>query len=174
MNNNTALPKRISTFSLTMTGVTTIIGSGWLLSTQKIATMAGPASLLSWGLGAFIALLVGFFYIEIGSAHPSAGGIGYYSHITHGRFCGFLTSWINWLSIVAVPPIEAQSVIQYLSQLSPGFTRFYDLTSHNLTGIGIVFAFALMLVFMVLNYWSIKLFLRFNNFFTVLKIAIPV
>jgi amino acid transporter len=174
MSNNTALHKRISTFSLTMTGVTTIIGSGWLLSTQKIAAMAGPASLLSWGLGAFIAMLVGFFYIEIGSAHPSAGGIGYYSHITHGRFCGFLTSWINWLSIVAVPPIEAQAVIQYMSQLSPSFTRFYDVTSHNLTGIGIIFAFGLMILFMLLNYWSIKFFLRFNNFFTLLKVAIPI
>lgn len=174
MSNNIVLPKRISTFSLTMTGVTTIIGSGWLLSTQKIAAIAGPASLLSWGLGAFIAMLVGFFYIEIGSAHPSAGGIGYYSHITHGRFCGFLTSWINWLSIVAVPPIEAQAVIQYLSQLSPTFAHFYDLSSHNLTGTGIAFAFVLMGLFMTLNYWSIKLFLRFNNFFTLLKIAIPV
>ncbi len=174
MSNNTALHKRISTFSLTMTGVTTIIGSGWLLSTQKIAAMAGPASLLSWVLGAFIAMLVGFFYIEIGSAHPSAGGIGYYSHITHGRFCGFLTSWINWLSIVAVPPIEAQAVIQYMSQLSPTFTRFYDVTSHNLTGIGIIFAFGLMILFMLLNYWSIKFFLRFNNFFTLLKVAIPI
>ena len=87
--------KNISTFSLTMTGVTTIIGSGWLLGTQKIAMLAGPASLISWLLGAFVALLVGLFYIEIGSAHPSAGGIGYYSHLTHGRFCGFLTSWIN-------------------------------------------------------------------------------
>lgn len=174
MNKNISLPKGISTFSLTMTGVTTIIGSGWLLSTQKIASMAGPASLLSWGLGALIALMVGFFYIEIGSSHPSTGGIGYYSHITHGRFCGFLTSWINWLSIVAVPPIEAQAMVQYLSQLSPSFTRFYDLNSHNLTGAGIIFAFFLMLLFMMLNYWSIKLFLRFNNFFTLLKITIPI
>ncbi len=174
MTQNTSLPKRISTFSLMMTGVTTIIGSGWLLSTQKIASMAGPASLLSWVLGAFIALLVGLFYIEIGSIYPSSGGIGYYSHITHGRFCGFLTSWINWLSIVAVPPIEAQAVIQYLSQLSPSFSHFYDLSSHNLTGTGILFAFVLMLLFMALNYWSIKLFLRFNNFFTILKVTIPI
>lgn len=174
MDKNISLPKGLSTFSLTMTGVTTIIGSGWLLSTQKIASMAGPASLLAWGLGAFIALLVGFFYIEIGSSHPSTGGIGYYSHITHGRFCGFLTSWINWLSIVAVPPIEAQAMVQYLSQLSPGFARFYDLSSHNLTSSGIIFAFVLMLLFMMLNYWSIKLFVRFNNFFTLLKIAIPI
>ncbi len=174
MSKNTSLAKSISTFSLTMTGVTTIIGSGWLLSTQKIASIAGPASLLSWCLGAAIALMVGFFYIEIGSSYPSSGGIGYYSHITHGRFCGFLTSWINWLSIVAVPPIEAQAVIQYLSPLSPTFNRFYDVTSHNLTASGIGFAFLLMLLFMFLNYWSTKLFLRFNNFFTLLKITIPV
>lgn len=156
-----------------MTGVTTIIGSGWLLSTQKIAEIAGPASLLSWVVGALIALLVGLFFIEMGSQHPSAGGIGYYSHLTHGRFCGFLTSWINWLSIVAVAPIEAQGIIQYLSQVNNNFAMFYDVTSHNLTPSGIAFALVLMFFFMFINYWSVKLFIRFNNFFTVIKIAIP-
>ncbi|NNM58466.1 MAG: APC family permease [Legionellales bacterium] len=165
--------KNISTFSLTMTGVTAIIGSGWLLGTQKIAVIAGPASMLSWILGAFVALLVGLFYIEIGSTHPSSGGIGYYSHLTHGRFCGFLTSWINWLSIVAVAPIEAQSIVQYLSQLSPAFIHLYNLETHNLSSSGIAFALVLMLFFMFINYWSVQIFIRFNNFFTMLKIAIP-
>ena len=166
--------KNISTFSLTMTGVTTIIGSGWLLGTQKIAMLAGPASLVSWLLGALVALLVGLFYIEIGSAHPSAGGIGYYSHLTHGRFCGFLTSWINWLSIVAVPPIEAQSIVQYLSQLNPELSHLYNVTSHNLTAPGIAFAVVLMLAFMFINYWSVQFFIRFNNIFTMLKIIVPI
>lgn len=165
--------KNISTFSLTMTGVTTIIGSGWLLGTQKIAMLAGPASLVSWLLGALVALLVGLFYIEIGSAHPSAGGIGYYAHLTHGRFCGFLTSWINWLSIVAVPPIEAQSIVQYLSQLNPDFAHIYNVTTHNLTLPGMSFAVLLMLAFMYINYWSVQFFIRFNNFFTILKIVVP-
>ncbi len=173
MTNRVHFDKTISTFSLTMTGVTAIIGSGWLLATQKIAVIAGPASLLTWALGAAVALLVGLFYIEIGSVNPSSGGIGYYSHLTHGRFCGFLTSWINWLSIVAVAPIEAQSIVQYLSQLSPFFTTFYDLQSHNLTHTGILFALILMVFFMFINYWSIKLFIRFNNFFTIVKVIIP-
>ncbi|MBY0545372.1 MAG: APC family permease, partial [Gammaproteobacteria bacterium] len=165
--------KNISTFSLTMTGVTAIIGSGWLLGTQKIAIIAGPASLLAWVLGAVVALLVGLFYIEIGSTHPSSGGIGYYSHLTHGRFCGFLTSWINWLSIVAVAPIEAQGIVQYLSQLSPFFAKTYNLQTHNLTALGIFFALILMVGFMLINYWSVKIFIRFNNFFTLLKVIIP-
>lgn len=165
--------KNISTFSLTMTGITAIIGSGWLLGTQKIAEIAGPAGLLSWIVGAFVALLVGLFYIEIGSCFPSSGGIGYYSHRTHGRFCGFLTSWINWLSIVAVPPIEAQAIIQYLSQLTPHMHALYDVGSHTLSSIGIFYAVILMVFFMLVNYWSVQFFIRFNNFFTIIKVLVP-
>lgn len=167
------LHKNISTFSLMMTGITTIVGSGWLLGTQKIANMAGPAGLISWVLGAFIALIVGLLYVEMGTAYPSSGGIGYYTNITHGRFCGFLTSWINWLSIVAVAPIEAQSIIQYLSQLSPFWNGFYDVPTHELTQAGIFFAVGLMVVFTFINYWSVKFFIRFNDFFTIIKIIVP-
>lgn len=168
------LKKNISTFSLMMTGVSTIIGSGWLLGTQKIAEIAGPAGLISWVIGACIAMLVAFFYLEIGSAYPSAGGIGYYSHVTHGRLCGFLTSWINWLSIMAVPPIEAQGIIQYLSNLGPKFALLYDPASHFLTLPGIICAIALMIAFMLINYWSVQFFIKFNNFFTILKVFIPI
>lgn len=170
----TFFKKNISTFSLTMTGLTSIIGSGWLLGTQKIAEITGPASILAWILGAIVALVVGLFYVEIGSAFPSAGGIGYYSNITHGRFCGFLTSWINWLSIVAVAPIEAQSVIQYLSQVNDKFMLLYNPETHNLTHIGISAAIGLMLIFMLINYWSVRFFIRFNNIFTVIKVIVPI
>jgi amino acid transporter len=166
--------KNISLFSLIMTGLTSIVGSGWLLGTQKIAEVTGPASILAWVVGALVALIVGLFYVEIGSAFPSAGGIGYYSNLTHGRFCGFLTSWINWLSIVAVPPIEAQGVIQYLSQINNKFMLLYTPGTHNLTSTGIAAAIGLMLLFMFINYWSVRLFIRFNNVFTVIKMVVPI
>jgi amino acid transporter len=169
---NVSFNKSISTFSLLMTGVTAIVGSGWLLGTQKIAEIAGPAGLVSWLIGAVVAMLVALFYLEIGTAYPSAGGIGYYSSITHGRFCGFLTSWINWLSVVAVPPIEAQAIIQYLSNL-PGLTFLYTPALHALTLPGIICAVALMAVFMFINYWSVQFFIRFNNVFTIIKMVVP-
>src|SRR5207302_1522418 len=46
-------------------------------------------------------------------------------------------------------------------------------TSHNLTHGGMVFALILMVFFMFINYWSVQLFIRFNNFFTVIKVVIP-
>src|SRR3990167_6247256 len=169
----TKFKKNISTFSLLMTGITTIIGSGWLLGTQKITEIAGPAGLISWVVGAGVAILVALFYLEIGTRYPSAGGIGFYSHMTHGRFCGFLTSWINWLSIVAVPPIKAQVIIQYMSNLP--FLKFLSLPqSHSLTAFGLLAGVLMMILFMFINYWSVKFFIRFNNVFTIVKIIIPI
>lgn len=164
--------KNISTFSLLMTGVTTIIGSGWLLGTQKIAQNAGPAGILSWVFGAIIIMLVALFFLEIGTHYPSSGGIGFYSHITHGRFCGFITSWVNWLSIVAVPAIEAQGVVQYLSEFA-SLNFLYDPHTQFLTSSGLICAAILLIVFMFINFWSVELFIKFNNFFTVIKIIIP-
>lgn len=165
--------KNISTFSLLMTGVTAIIGSGWLLGTQKIAQNTGPAGIFSWIIGAGIIILVALFFLEIGTHYPSSGGIGFYSHITHGRFCGFITSWVNWLSIVAVPAIEAQGVVQYLSNISASFNFLYTPDNQLLSFYGLLFAGGLLILFMLINYWSVQLFIKFNNFFTVLKIAIP-
>ena len=170
--NKVTFKKNISTFSLLMTGVTSIIGSGWLLGTQKIAENTGPAGVLSWIFGAGIVILVALFFLEIGTHYPSSGGIGFYSHITHGRFCGFITSWVNWLSIVAVPAIEAQGVVQYLSNLA-SLNLLYDPSTHFLTIYGLLCSAVLLGLFMLINFWSVQLFIKFNNFFTVLKIVIP-
>lgn len=164
--------KNISTFSLLMTGVTSIIGSGWLLGTQKIAEVAGPAGILSWVAGAAIIILVALFFLEIGIHYPSSGGIGFYSHITHGRFCGFITSWVNWLSIVAVPAIEAQGVTQYLSNIAD-LNMLYNPSTHFLTTAGLICSAGFLILFMLINFWSVQLFIKFNNFFTILKIVIP-
>lgn len=166
--------KNISTFSLMMTGITSMVGSGWLLATQKISVVAGPAGMLAWLVGMLVVILIAFFCIEIGTLNTSAGGIGYYSTVTHGRFSGFLTQWVNWLSILAVPAVEAQAIVQYLSQCSPLARQCYDMRNHILTPIGIIIAIGFMVLFMAVNYWGSRLFIRFNNSLTAIKIIIPV
>lgn len=174
MNTEAKFKKNMSTFSLMMTGVTSIVGSGWLLATQKISIVAGPAGILSWAVGMFVAILIAFFCIEIGTVNPSAGGVGYYSGLTHGRFSGFITQWVNWLSILAVPAVEAQAIVQYLSESTPAFNKWYDMQDHVLSPSGITVAIGFMLLFMGVNYWGSKLFTRFNNALTVIKIVIPI
>lgn len=174
MKNKILLDKTISTFSLTMTAITTIMGSGWLLATQKIANIAGPAGILSWIIGMVVVIIIASFCIEIGSSHPSAGGMGYYSQLTHGRFCGFLTQWINWLSVVAVPIIEAEAIVRYLSGINLRFHALDNIKLHHLTIYGYIASILIMFLFMLINYWGMKLFFKFNNFFTLVKIVIPI
>ncbi len=174
MNKEVQFKKNISTFSLMMTGITSMVGSGWLLATQKISVVAGPAGLLAWFIGMLVVILIACFCIEIGTLNTSAGGIGYYSTITHGKFSGFLTQWINWLSILAVPAVEAQAIVQYLSECSPMAKQCYDMNNHILTSVGIIVAMGFMVLFTAVNYWGSKLFTKFNNSLTVIKIVIPI
>ena len=174
MSSVTTLKKNMSTFSLMMTGITSIVGSGWLLATQKITVVAGPAGILAWVIGMLVAILIAFFCIEIGTVNPSAGGVGYYSGLTHGRFSGFITHWVNWLSILAVPAVEAQAIVQYLSKVSSWCHGWYYLDKNILSPTGIVFAIGFMVLFMGVNYFGSKLFTRFNNVLTIIKIVIPI
>ena len=173
MSKNIHFKKNISTISLMFTGLASIMGSGWLLATQKVSAIAGPASILSWFFGMIIAMLIACFCVEIGTAYPSSGGIGFYSSITHGRFTGFLTQWINWLSILAIPAIETQAIIQYLSSINGYFKTLYDVTTHGLTFIGILYAILLLFMFTILNLWGNNFFIKFNNVLTVIKLVIP-
>ena len=51
-----------------------IIGSGWLLGALNAAQVAGPASVLSWLLAAFMLSLLALAYAELGATYPVAGG----------------------------------------------------------------------------------------------------
>jgi amino acid transporter len=75
---------------------------------------------------------------------------------------------------VAVAPIEAQGVVQYGSQLSPSLNVLYNVPTHALTPIGIAVALVFMLFFMGINYWSVRLFIYFNNLAAMLKLVIPI
>ena len=68
-----ALNRKIGTFALTMTGVGSIIGSGWLFGAWKAAKVAGPAAIFAWILGMGAILLIGLTYAELGAMFPVSG-----------------------------------------------------------------------------------------------------
>jgi amino acid transporter len=45
------LDRHIGTWGLLLTGVTGIIGSGWLFASLYAAQIAGPAAIISWLIG---------------------------------------------------------------------------------------------------------------------------
>ncbi|MBS0349720.1 MAG: APC family permease [Proteobacteria bacterium] len=169
----TQLKRSIGTFQLTLIGITSIIGSGWLFGAFHSAKIAGPAALLSWFIGAAALLLVALTIAEVGSLFPQSGGIARYLEYTHGSLSGFLSGWINWLGIVACLPTEAAASVQYLSSIS-GFKNLFDPTTGNMSHQGLVLSSILMVGYFLLNYWTLKLFLRSTTFVTLFKLIVPV
>lgn len=166
--------KHIGLLGLTMSGIGTMIGSGWLFGAWKAARLAGPAAILAWPIGAIAILLLAFAYAELGARYPAIGGMCRYTQLSHGSFAGFIAGWANWIAIVSVIPIEAASSIQYMSSWPSAFTKqLYNPYIHQLTPYGLALSAVLIVFYFLLNYWSIKLFLRSMVSLTIFKVAVP-
>ncbi|MGO1101840.1 APC family permease (plasmid) [Priestia megaterium] len=169
------LQRRMGTFSLTMVGLGSIIGSGWLFGAWRAAQIAGPAAIISWIIGMIVILFIGLSYSELGSMFPEAGGMVKYTQYSHGSFLGFIAAWANWIAIVSVIPVEAVASVQYMSSWPWEWAKWTSSLVKNgtltLPGLGI--ASVLLLIYFLLNYWTVSLFSKANSLITIFKIVIP-
>lgn len=164
------LRRELTLIDLTMTAIGGLIGSGWLFASMTAATIAGPAALLSWGIGAIAVIILGLTFAELAGMLPEAGGVIRYPQYTHGRLVSFLIGWAALISWAGIPPIEAEAVIQYSSSYLHGL---YNATSGSLTGLGFIVAAILVAVFFGVNYLGVKLYAKVNTPVTFIKFAAP-
>jgi APA family basic amino acid/polyamine antiporter len=96
-----AYARRIGLFSATMLVVGGIIGSGIFLNPAIVAQRVGSAPLimLTWALGAVVALLGAFIFAELGARRPAAGGGYVYLREAFGPLPAFLYGWALLLAI---------------------------------------------------------------------------
>lgn len=166
-------PRReIGLFSLTMIGVSSIIGSGWLFAAYHASKIAGPASVLSWCIGAAAVLIIGLCAAEVGRALPLSGGLTRYLEYTHDPFTGFMASWANLIGAVPIIAIEALATVQYLSHIN-GFGSLYNPAAGVLTIPGLAVASVIMLGYAALNWWSLGMMLKSSNAITLFKLIMP-
>jgi amino acid transporter len=164
--------REIGAFSLTMIGLGSIIGSGWLFGAWKAAKVAGPAALISWLIGMVVIMFIGLTYAELGALFPETGGTVRYAQYSHGSFVGFLSGWANWIAMVSVIPIEAEASVQYMSSWKWHWCQnLFD--GKSLSGLGLLLAAGLVIVYFLLNYWTVRLFARANTFITLFKFGVP-
>jgi amino acid transporter len=160
-----------------LTGLGSIIGSGWLFGAWRAAGIAGPGALWAWVLGAAIIITVALTYTELGAMFPESGGMVRYGHYSHGSLVGFIAAWSNWIAIVSVIPVEAEASVQYMASWPYGWA--HDLYIQmpgghgELTSPGLAIAAALVIVYFLLNFWSVRLFARSNAAITVFKLVVP-
>ncbi|MBU5309653.1 APC family permease [Ligilactobacillus saerimneri] len=176
MNGGTSMRQRkISLFSGVMLALSSLIGSGWLFGSGAAARVAGPAAVISWIIGAIIMIMIAFNYVELGTMFPESGGMSRFAQYSHGPLLGFIAAWANWVSLVTLLPIEAVACVQYMSSWPwawANWTRKF-MADGTITTEGLLVVFAIMIVFTLINFWSVKLLTHFTSLISVFKILIP-
>jgi amino acid transporter len=152
-----------------------IIGSGWLFGAQGALQTAGPAAIISWGIGSLAILLLALVHAELGGMYPVAGGTARFPHYAFGGAVGASFGWFSWLQAATVAPIEVMAVIQYGQHYS--FASGWMKLSHGqhvLTASGVVAAVALMALFTAINFLGVRKLANTNSAATWWKMGVPI
>jgi amino acid transporter len=151
-----------------------IIGSGWLFGAQGALGTAGPAAIISWGIGGAAILILALVHAELGGMYPVSGGTARFPHYAFGGAAGASFGWFSWLQAATVAPIEVLAMITYGQHY--GFAQGWITTKGGasvLTGQGLAVAVALMALMTAVNYLSIRKLAHANSAITWWKVGVP-
>jgi L-asparagine transporter-like permease len=95
------------------------IGTGLFLGSGFAISLGGPAVLLSYAVGALVALLLMGCLAEMTVAHPTSGSFGAYAEYYLGPMAGFLVRYAYWTSIVLAVGTEVTAVALYMHYWFP-------------------------------------------------------
>jgi len=90
------------------------IGTGLFLGIGSTIQMAGPAVLLGYALGGFIAFLIMRQLGEMVAQEPVSGSFSFFAHKYWSDFAGFLSGWNYWVLYVLVSMAELSAVGLYI------------------------------------------------------------
>src|SRR5690242_11144934 len=177
MSAHSSIRRDVGPFALMLTGLGSIIGSGWLFGAKKAAILAGPDAIWAWVIGAAVISVIALTYAELGAMLPESGGMVRMSQYSHGSLVGFVGAWANWIAIVSVIPVEAEASVQYMAGWDWQWAKDLYIRAPGghgeLTPPGLAIAAVLVIVYFLLNFWSVKLFARSNTAITLFKLVVP-
>ncbi|KPV44338.1 APC family permease [Alicyclobacillus ferrooxydans] len=163
------LKRQLGFLDLTFLGLGAIIGSGWLFASQGGAQLAGPTAWVAWVIGAVAVGLIGLVYAELSGALPRAGGIIRYPDYSHGPIVGFLMGIAALVAYSSVAGIEAEAMRGYAQT----WWKALGTSTGGITTLGWFVQFILLIVFFLINYWSVNIFGKVNSVVTAIKFIVP-
>src|SRR3981189_3575749 len=96
LRNEEALARQLSARQLTMIALGGAIGTGLFLGSSLAIRLAGPAVIVTYLIGAVIALLLRGALSEMAVAHPTAGSFGVYAELYVSPWAGFVVRYTYW------------------------------------------------------------------------------
>jgi amino acid transporter, AAT family len=154
----TMLHRRLTTGQLSMIAIGGAIGTGLFLGSGFAIGLAGPAVLVSYLIGAAIALVLMGCLAEMTVAHPTSGAFGDLAEIYLGSLAGFLVRYAYWAALVLAVGTELTAVAIYMQYWLPAVPGWIWMLG---------FGTALVLA----NAMSVSLFGAIEYGFSAMKIA---
>jgi AAT family amino acid transporter len=158
LKRESGLIRGLSERQVVMMAIGSAIGTGLFLGSTLAISLAGPAVILSYILGALIALIMAWSLMEMSSVLPTAGSFGVYAEAYLGGWAGFTIRWFYWLAQVVAIGGEATAAGIYAQFWFPHVPLWY-----------FVIAFSLALV--AVNASNVKNFGTFEYWFAMIKVA---
>lgn len=152
------LRRSLSAARMSMIAIGGAIGTGLFLGSGFAISLAGPAVLLSYAIGAVIGLLLMGCLAEMTIAHPTSGSFGAYAEHYLSPLTGFLVRYAYWCGNVLAVGVELTAIVLYMHFWFP-----------SAPGWVWIVAFAGLLV--GVNARSVNVFGTVEYWFSVIKIA---
>ena len=115
-----ALSRQLSAGQLGMIAIGGAIGTGLFLGSALAVRIAGPGVIVSYLIGAVIALLFMGALSEMAVAHPTAGSFGVYAELYLNPWAGFAMRYTYWAAQCIAIGAEATAVAIYCRWWFPG------------------------------------------------------
>ncbi|MBU4124546.1 MAG: amino acid permease, partial [Nanoarchaeota archaeon] len=137
------LKKDIGFKTLLLLTINAILGTGIFFLPALGALHSGPASILSWIIMSIVAIFISFYFAELVSMFPKAGGTYEFVKQSFGEVPSFLIGWISW---VIANITTAMLIVGAVYYLLPGASFLVSLL------VSVFF----ILLFNFINYRGIK------------------
>jgi amino acid transporter, AAT family len=152
------LHRRLSQRQLTMMAIGGAIGVGLFLGSSVAIRQAGPAVILSYVLGAIIALILSYVLAEMAVVHPVAGAFGIYAEKYLNAWAGFSVRATYGFGQILAIGAEVTAAAIYISFWLPSLPQWIS-----------VVAIAVALI--TLNAMQVNRLGEFEYWFAMIKVA---
>lgn len=158
MEREKGLNRALTTRQLTMVAIGGAIGTGLFLGSGLAIGTAGPSVIISYSIGAVIALLLMGCLAEMTIAHPTSGSFGAYAERYINPWSGFTVRYSYWFCLICAVGTEVTAVAIYMKYWFP-----------TIPGIVWVLLFSAVLIFV--NATSVNMFGRVEYWFSFIKVV---
>lgn len=152
------LSRQLTSRQLSMIALGGAIGTGLFLGSSLAVRLAGPAVIVTYVIGAVIALLMMGALSEMAVAHPTAGSVGVYAELYISRWAGFVVRYTYWAAWCIAIGSEVTAIAIYCRWWFPGSPAWLWIVG---------FSAALVYV----NVRAVGSFGEFEYWFTLIKVA---